>query len=594
MTRSFSVYLDLVRFLAAFLVLLHHARYIYDPGGALFSLGHEAVIVFFVLSGFVIAYVAENKERTLKDYTIARLARLYSVVVPAIVLTGVLDYLGYTLDPAAYPAGAQAWDHIPLRVVGSLLFLNQIWFISMQPFSNVPYWSLGYEAWYYVGFATVAYLGARKGWWLFVLVALFIGPKVVLLMPLWWLGVFLYRTPWLRSIPDAVAWALLGLSVIGIAGYLQGGIGAWGDGITLAIAGPDLTHELVSSKGFLSDYYLGLCIAAHFAAMRVICERYHEVPRAIGVPIRALAGSTFTLYLLHRPLILFYAALFELETVGPGIYIVLLVLIVVTAYVIAQFTEQRKHVLKRWLTSLSGGTGELLVQRFGSHRGLVRLAIANGLWFFGPYRRYGRVDFSKVRRLVFVCQGNVCRSPFAHHLAQQRLTAVPVCSIGLGTGSGHPADALAAEVAADFGVDLSAHRTTAVADFPIQSGDLFLVMEDRHLWQLAPLLYGRDVQVGLLGLWYRPPLALIYDPHRLTRGYFTTCFRRIAGALDGLQRALEQCPTCEAKLSPPLPLAPEAQLAEHAGEVRQERPGVRELKDEPAAGGVQRDGQIGE
>ncbi|MGF1630381.1 MAG: low molecular weight phosphatase family protein [Kiloniellaceae bacterium] len=246
--------------------------------------------------------------------------------------------------------------------------------------------------------------------------------------------------------------------------------------------------------------------------------------------------------MLHRPLILFYFAVFQVETVGPDLYVIFLVLIVGTTYVISLFTEQKKHVLKRWIIALSRGPGTILDRQFGTYRGLVRLVIANCLWFFGPYRRYGRVDFTKVQRLVFVCQGNVCRSPFGHHLAQKLIEKVPVCSLGLGTGTGHPADALATEVASDFGVDLAVHKSTAVIDFAIRPGDLFLVMEDRHLRVLAPLLQGRDVQVALLGLWCRPPLALIYDPHRLSRDYFTTCFRRIKQAVEAMQRALDQRP----------------------------------------------------
>ncbi len=543
MTRSFSVYLDLVRFLAAFVVLLHHARYLYDPGGALFSLGHEAVIVFFILSGYVIAYVAEAKERNLKDYTLSRLARIYSVALPAVILTGLFDYIGYAVSPEAYPAGAQAWDHIPLRTIGSLAFLNQIWFVSMQPFSNVPYWSLGYEVWYYVGFALVTYLGGRWGWIWFLALALFVGPKVVLLMPLWWGGVYVYRSKALRKVSAGLGWLLLVLSCLGFAAYLQWDIADWARQVVLSLVGPEWARELVSSKRFLADYYLGLCVAAHFVALRAICERYQGVPGLVAGPIRALAGSTFTLYLLHRPLILFYAAIFQPETVGPGVYVLFLLLIVATTFVIALFTEQKKHVVKRWFIAVFDWVGLKLDEVFGTHRGLVRLAIANGLWFLGPYRRYGRVDFAKVRRLVFVCQGNICRSPFGHHMAQKLIANVPICSLGLGAGSGHPADSLATEVAQDFGVDLLPHKTTALDDFVIETGDLFLVMEDRHLRALAPSLVGHDVQVALLGLWCRPPLALLYDPHRLTRSYFKTCFHRITQAVEALKRALEQHPS---------------------------------------------------
>ena len=62
MSRAFSIYLDAIRFLAALLVLFYHANWIYRPGILFTSLGHEAVVIFFVLSGFVIAYVAETRE----------------------------------------------------------------------------------------------------------------------------------------------------------------------------------------------------------------------------------------------------------------------------------------------------------------------------------------------------------------------------------------------------------------------------------------------------------------------------------------------------------------------------------------------------
>src|SRR3546814_16735644 len=105
----------------------------------------------------------------------------------------------------------------------------------------------------------------------------------------------------LRRIPYGLAWVLLAVSILGLGGYLQGGIGAWGEGVTRALVGPELTRELVSSKRFLSDYYLGLCISDHFVAARHICVRHTESPRAVAGPLRALAGSPFPLSLPTRP-----------------------------------------------------------------------------------------------------------------------------------------------------------------------------------------------------------------------------------------------------------------------------------------------------
>ena len=66
------------------------------------NLGNDAVMVFFVLSGFVIAYVADKKERTPRDYFVSRFARLYSVVVPALLLTAIADFLGSHIDYNVY------------------------------------------------------------------------------------------------------------------------------------------------------------------------------------------------------------------------------------------------------------------------------------------------------------------------------------------------------------------------------------------------------------------------------------------------------------------------------------------------------------
>lgn len=81
MTRGFSIYLDAIRFLAALLVLFSHLAYPRYSGGDLgwmrrFNLGSDAAIVFFVLSGLVIAHTTGAKNRTGGENANARLARL--------------------------------------------------------------------------------------------------------------------------------------------------------------------------------------------------------------------------------------------------------------------------------------------------------------------------------------------------------------------------------------------------------------------------------------------------------------------------------------------------------------------------------------
>jgi peptidoglycan/LPS O-acetylase OafA/YrhL len=66
MNRPFSIYLDLVRFTAARLVYLWHSnmRPLVNDALPASQYGHSSVIVFFVLSGFVIAYVTDKKGKT--------------------------------------------------------------------------------------------------------------------------------------------------------------------------------------------------------------------------------------------------------------------------------------------------------------------------------------------------------------------------------------------------------------------------------------------------------------------------------------------------------------------------------------------------
>src|SRR5437763_5112247 len=118
MTNALSLYLDALRFSAAFTVFLSHYATGRISGGLFWQsadYGRSAVLFFFVLSGFVIAWVTEARERNLEDYTLSRMARLYSVVIPAFAVTAVLDCLGKAVDPRLYdPEWGHGTTHPPL------------------------------------------------------------------------------------------------------------------------------------------------------------------------------------------------------------------------------------------------------------------------------------------------------------------------------------------------------------------------------------------------------------------------------------------------------------------------------------------------
>ena len=142
---------------------------------------------------------------------------------------------------------------------------------------------------------------------------------------------------------------------------------------------------------------------------------------------------------------------------------------------------------------------------------------------------------ASVKRLVFVCHGNICRSAYADALA--RAAGFNVASFGLSTSTGNPAWPLVAERAAARGLDLTAHRATALADFVPQPGDYLLGMEVRHLHKLAVDPRLGHLPRGLLGQYARPRIPHLHDPYQLNPAYMEVCLERVASAVAGLLSA---------------------------------------------------------
>src|SRR5438045_2993372 len=90
-------------------------------------------------------------------------------------------------------------------------------------------------------------------------------------------------------------------------------------------------------------------------------------------------------------------------------------------------------------------------RRHGTFRGWVRGLLAELEFRSGRLRRFVRPDLRATRRLVFVCLGNINRSPFAHAVALD--LGARCTSIGLSTTTGVPAFATAVETARRLGID---------------------------------------------------------------------------------------------------------------------------------------------
>ncbi|MDC1505565.1 acyltransferase family protein [Winogradskyella sp.] len=148
-------WLDLFRFIAAFEVLAAHTRgFLFVEYNALISeskttftaaffaltrMGSEAVIIFFVLSGFLVGGKSierlNNGTFRNKDYIIDRMVRIILPLIPALLLTIICEFI--------------ASKSVSLiELVGNLFSLQGI---LVKPLSgNAPLWSLSYEFWFYL------------------------------------------------------------------------------------------------------------------------------------------------------------------------------------------------------------------------------------------------------------------------------------------------------------------------------------------------------------------------------------------------------------------------------------------------------------
>lgn len=348
MNRSFSVYLDLVRFAAACLVYLWHSnmRLLVRDVLPASGYGHSSVIVFFVLSGFVIAFVADTKERRWSDYAASRLSRVFSVVIPALLLTPLLDAVGRQLYPAMYD---YPFDRFALRMAGCALMLNEAWLVSITYFSNVPYWSIAFEFWYYVLFGLVVFCRGR--WRLVAVVGLLavLGPKLLLLLPVWWSGVWLYRWRWLLQRSAGFSWCLVVLGSAGIVLTHALGVYASLADLTEAHLGGRLFQQLTFARFFVGDYLLCALVFMQFAGVRNLADRFAPLLLPLERPVRFVAGYTFTLYLLHQPLFLFWSSVLRGNPQGHGFWWAVTGLTALSVLLVGHLTEQRRLPLRRLL-----------------------------------------------------------------------------------------------------------------------------------------------------------------------------------------------------------------------------------------------------
>ncbi len=325
-----SVHLDAIRGLAALIVFLSHGRGLFLKTGLHYalvgayalrngtrqgsaanalpvspSIGHLAVIVFSVLSGYFVGgsvLRSVRKDRfSWKKYLFLRLTRLWVVLIPALLLAWALDFGGLHLLHSAQNiyaghTGSDVAPGLPGRETPGVFFGN-LFFVQMiltQPFgTNLPLWSLSYEFWFYIFFPLLVtlFVASKRvkvriiAATLLLILAGFCGAEISEYFLIWLLGLGIELLP--LPIPSR----LRRLSILSSALLVF---------LTMYL---ELKFPI---DLFLSDLILGIVFSLFM--WTVLHQQAATTRRLYRNSAQGLSRMSYTLYTVHMPMFVLICA----------------------------------------------------------------------------------------------------------------------------------------------------------------------------------------------------------------------------------------------------------------------------------------------
>jgi protein-tyrosine phosphatase len=159
----------------------------------------------------------------------------------------------------------------------------------------------------------------------------------------------------------------------------------------------------------------------------------------------------------------------------------------------------------------------------------------------------------KPESFIFVCKGNICRSPFSHHLAQKIIenglnAKINIDSAGLEAKEHERSPENAITAATDYGLNLENHKPKSFDRSMFKGATMVIAMETWHFQALKKRFPESMEKIFLLPLFENNKDAKmrgfhrynIEDPYGRSLDKFHKCFWRIERCLEGLFDEIEK------------------------------------------------------
>jgi peptidoglycan/LPS O-acetylase OafA/YrhL len=352
------------------------------------SYGHQAVVVFFVLSGFLVGGSVVDEMRngrfTWRVYLAKRIARLYPVFLLGLFVGLGMDNLGvhyFNHYQISYHHGGiystWSWEIGSIKPIVATNLGPQVFFANLlmlqtivQPplGSNGPLWSLCNEFWYYALFPLAATLVLRKGSGvaaklvcvlIFAAIAWMVGPEIMSYFLIWLLGVAAAIFASNSNLSRVLAF-ISPICVLLALAYCK-------------------YRDRSNDGGFGPDILLGVTIAMLIYAFKTSQTLRVGPPRVH----RFLADFSYSLYIIHFPFLTLIMAILSDHTrfhflgratgSGLAIFIALILLAELTAFCVSLITERRTNVVRDALLRLITSDSRSEDTKVGKNEGALKV-----------------------------------------------------------------------------------------------------------------------------------------------------------------------------------------------------------------------------